>query len=163
MPKKPRKRSQSQRVVAKGNNKGRGAKQVATTDPQGSEASENLTVFTENAPWVPTTPQGRLPKTSETASVELPIPPQPERPPPPPVPAKDSAVTMMKTLQDLRKMGMDLSKIQERRLQELESKSKEGSSRRFWDMFFFFLRLPSGQYGPVSQLSRSEEKLYRSI
>ena len=30
-------------------------------------------------------------------------------------------------------------------------------------MDFFFLRLPSGQYGPVSQLSRSEEKLYRSI
>ena len=27
----------------------------------------------------------------------------------------------------------------------------------FWSGAFFFLRLPTGQYGPVSQLSRSEE------
>ena len=32
-----------------------------------------------------------------------------------------------------------------------------GSSVRVCDLFFF-LRLPTGQYGPVSQLSRSEER-----
>ena len=31
------------------------------------------------------------------------------------------------------------------------------------DATFFFLRLPNGQYGPVSQLSWSEKMLYRSI
>ena len=35
----------------------------------------------------------------------------------------------------------------------------QSSTRRLYtlDFFFFFLRLPTGQYGPVSQLSRSEE------
>ena len=90
------------------------------------EKEEDMLQFSESLPWVASTPHSRIARLTE-APEDLPLPPQPSLPAPPAVEnpsLTDEELTLVKNLQEIQKLGVELSETQCSKLMELEQKQK---------------------------------------
>ena len=127
---KSRRRSQSR--------KEKKAKAVANSSggQQATETSQDaqLDLFSDQPPWVMTTPQRRTSRIVDMAEnkQELGMPPPPVLPAPPSASVdgmkeqlSEDELKIMKSLQDVKSMGIELSDEQQQRLTSLEIRNKE--------------------------------------
>ena len=131
---KSQRRSQSRKEKkAKAEAKSSGGQQAVET---GEHA--NLELFSSNPPWVMTTPQTRTSRIVDVTEdkQDLGLPPQPVLPAPPPTAdsmvdqLSESELKIMKSLQNVKDMGIELSDDQQQKLASLEARSKEAPPQK---------------------------------
>ena len=119
-------KSRKGRSKSRRQKKGEGA---VKADPIQKEEKEDLSLFAENVPWIASTPTGRLAKTAEKKDLDQDLPPQPSLPPPPTYSTAKEGLTedevkVLKSLQDLKALGEELTDKQREKMQLLEQKQR---------------------------------------
>ena len=134
------------------------AKNAGKGEREEKQEDLQLNLFTERAPWVMTTPQTRVARKTEGLEGDIGLPPPPQLPPPPAAPVDMKAESfgeeetrVMKTLQELKSMGVALSLEQQQKLEELEVRSKESQQQK------------ALSHGHINRMDKAQNKLNAAL
>ena len=134
--------------------------QIMAKDVKNDAQEQEWLMCPEKAPWVPSTPQGRLPgRQSDTMASEgegirqgqeLPLPPQPTLPAPPAMVKTEDAISpeelkLLSHLRAIQEGGLELSGSLLEQKQTLEAKAKDASQK-------------SLGHGHINKLDKAQDK-----
>ena len=134
------KQSQRSRSKKKGPKNGQKEVQKQPKTSKTEKEEKDWTMCPERAPWIPTTPHGRLPARSQDVFLkdngdmdqdqELPLPPQPSLPMPPAAPKvedkmSEEEVKILAHLRGLEENGLELTDVLLQQKEKLEAKCND--------------------------------------